>query len=253
MIKFFRNIRFSLMERNKTGKYFKYTIGEIILVLIGILIALQINHWNESRKQKQQTRTNILSIAKDISNDTVLQQRIIKSLKKEVTAGELLIPIMESEQQIIQDSLDFILKFNDLTTVYVIPDETNTWSLLKSSGVLSEFPDAKLLNMLQDYYNSYFNLSTNFSNSANESRLEIRKLKYELFSDSDHKKFFPTNTPKAPSKKAFEAIFNDEKILPLCRFIRGGAFYFEPKFELVNKKAHDIINYIHKNYKPIAS
>jgi hypothetical protein len=47
MIKFFRNIRFSLMERNKTGKYFKYIIGEIILVLIGILIALQINHWNE--------------------------------------------------------------------------------------------------------------------------------------------------------------------------------------------------------------
>ncbi len=53
MIKFFRHIRKSLlMEQNKTGKYFKYAIGEIILVVIGILIALQINNWNEHRKLK---------------------------------------------------------------------------------------------------------------------------------------------------------------------------------------------------------
>ena len=38
------------MEKNKTGKYFKYAIGEIVLVVIGILIALQINNWNENRK-----------------------------------------------------------------------------------------------------------------------------------------------------------------------------------------------------------
>ena len=239
------------MEKNKTGKYFKYAIGEIILVVIGILIALSINNWNESRKQKKQIHTNILSIAKDISNDTLLLQRVIKSLNKEIKAGELLIPVMESEKQIIQDSLNFILKFNDLTSVYVIPDETNTWSLLKSSGVLSEFPDAKLLGMLQDYYNTYFSLSSNFSNSANGSRLEIRKIKYEIFTDSDHKKFFPTNTPKPPSKKAFEAIFNDERILPLCRFISSGAFYFEPKFKSINEKANKIIDYINKNYKPL--
>jgi len=251
MIKFFRKIRQNLLSEGKTRKYFKYAIGEILLVVIGILIALQINNWNESRKQKKQIHTNILSIAKDISNDTVLQQRVIKSLNKEIKAGELLIPIMESEKQIIQDSLTFILKFNNLTSVYVIPDETNTWSLLKSSGVLSEFPDAKLLGMLQDYYNTYFSLISNFSNSANGSRLEIRKLKYEIFTDSDHKKFFPTNTPKPPSKKAYEAIFNDERILPLCRFISSGAFYFEPKFKSINEKANKIIDYINKNYKPL--
>ena len=50
MIKFFRQIRYNLMEQNKTGKYFKYAIGEIVLVVIGILIALQINNWNEIRK-----------------------------------------------------------------------------------------------------------------------------------------------------------------------------------------------------------
>jgi len=49
MIKFFRKIRYDLIEKNKTGKYLKYAIGEIVLVVIGILIALSINNWNQNR------------------------------------------------------------------------------------------------------------------------------------------------------------------------------------------------------------
>jgi len=52
MIKFFRHIRKILLMENKTGTYFKYAIGEIVLVVIGILIALQINNWSENRKSK---------------------------------------------------------------------------------------------------------------------------------------------------------------------------------------------------------
>ena len=65
MIKFFRKIRYDLMEKNKTGKYLKYAIGEIILVVIGILIALSINNWNENRK------TNLLEmkILKEVSDN----------------------------------------------------------------------------------------------------------------------------------------------------------------------------------------
>ena len=50
MIKFFRNIRQTLIMENKTSKYVKYAIGEIVLVMIGILLALQVNNWNEARK-----------------------------------------------------------------------------------------------------------------------------------------------------------------------------------------------------------
>ena len=60
MIKFFRKIRYNLMSENKTGKYLKYAIGEIILVVIGILIALQINNWNESRKDRKE-ETKVLN------------------------------------------------------------------------------------------------------------------------------------------------------------------------------------------------
>ena len=56
MIKIFRNIRKSQLMENKTSIYFKYAIGEIVLVVIGILIALQINNWNEQRKDEVSTK-----------------------------------------------------------------------------------------------------------------------------------------------------------------------------------------------------
>jgi len=49
MIKFFRNIRKKILEQGKTTNYLKYAFGEIVLVVIGILIALQINNWNETK------------------------------------------------------------------------------------------------------------------------------------------------------------------------------------------------------------
>ncbi|GAG86687.1 unnamed protein product, partial [marine sediment metagenome] len=52
MIKFFRKIRQNLLSEGKTGKYLKYAIGEIILVVIGILIALQINNWNIENRNR---------------------------------------------------------------------------------------------------------------------------------------------------------------------------------------------------------
>ena len=60
MIKFFRHIRRSLIQENNMGKYFKYALGEIFLVMIGILLALQINNWNEKRKIKA-NEVNILN------------------------------------------------------------------------------------------------------------------------------------------------------------------------------------------------
>ena len=66
MIKFFRKIRQNLVMQNKTSKYFKYAIGEIILVVIGILIALQINNWNSNRI----LQANQLQLSKRLLEET---------------------------------------------------------------------------------------------------------------------------------------------------------------------------------------
>ena len=69
MIKFFRKIRQNLLSEGKTGKYFKYAIGEILLVVIGILIALQINNWNEQRKLDKEVSKINERLILDIDND----------------------------------------------------------------------------------------------------------------------------------------------------------------------------------------
>ncbi len=72
MIKFFRKIRQKLLSENKLSKYLIYAIGEIVLVVIGILIALQINNWNEERKAE------ILEVK--LLRDLVLEMEQNKSL-----------------------------------------------------------------------------------------------------------------------------------------------------------------------------
>jgi sensor domain CHASE-containing protein len=71
MAKFFRKIRYDLIEKNKTGKYFKYAIGEIALVVIGILIALYINNWNENRIEKKEVTNYIKQIKTELKSDII--------------------------------------------------------------------------------------------------------------------------------------------------------------------------------------
>jgi len=73
---------------NKTSKYLKYAIGEIVLVVIGILIALQINNWNQDRQQRQKEKKILIELKRDlVSNDSILEQEIIqqKNYIKEIT------------------------------------------------------------------------------------------------------------------------------------------------------------------------
>jgi hypothetical protein len=81
MIKFFRKIRQNLIMENKTGKYFKYAIGEIVLVVIGILIALQINNWNEQRKDNRNLHAIYSNLLIDIKVDSVSYGINLQQLK----------------------------------------------------------------------------------------------------------------------------------------------------------------------------
>jgi hypothetical protein len=77
---------------NKTSKYFKYAIGEIVLVVIGILIALQINNWNENRNSRNQEQTILKALKTEISENQII---LAKDLKKHTSALRLLIELSE--------------------------------------------------------------------------------------------------------------------------------------------------------------
>src|SRR5210317_265501 len=81
MIKFFRKIRYNLMEQNKTGKYLKYAIGEIVLVMVGILLALQINNWNEGQKIIKWEHRFLTDLKSELENNLIQLERIDKNQK----------------------------------------------------------------------------------------------------------------------------------------------------------------------------
>ncbi|MBU2928160.1 DUF6090 family protein [Winogradskyella psychrotolerans] len=73
------------MEHNKTSKYFKYAIGEIVLVVIGILIALQINNWNQSRKENILAKNYYNRLLSDLKADKAYANRYISRVDSSVT------------------------------------------------------------------------------------------------------------------------------------------------------------------------
>ncbi len=91
MIKFFRRIRRKLLDEGNLKRYLIYAIGEIVLVVIGILIALQVNDWNENRKQKLEEQRILVNLKTDIEKDTsVLNQHIRETIKRDSAIVEII-------------------------------------------------------------------------------------------------------------------------------------------------------------------
>ena len=97
MLKFFRRLRKSLLAENKTSQYLLYAVGEIVLVVIGILIALQINNWNEERKQSISIKNVLTEIKEDLLQDQVELVRSIALRKGDYNAQIRIINALESK------------------------------------------------------------------------------------------------------------------------------------------------------------
>ena len=115
MIKFFRTIRQNLISEGKTVNYLKYAIGEIVLVIIGILIALQINNANELRK----TEKKIVAILKEVQNDLAL----------DIQKSDELIAYYSNKDSIIRLILTDKLTYDD----YRNDDYNNLRNILKGA------------------------------------------------------------------------------------------------------------------------
>ena len=151
MIKFFRKIRQNLLSEGNTGKYLKYAIGEIILVVIGILIALQINNWNETRKSNILKKSYIENLITDLNTD-------LKNLEQLNTINR----INEKEGRYLASFLDNTLtKPDTLRLTYsiiscgFIPNITiisSTYNDIIKSNNIHLFNDVQLKKVLDDYY-----------------------------------------------------------------------------------------------------
>ena len=106
MLKFFRKIRYNLMETGKTSKYLKYALGEIILVVIGILIALQLNTWNENRKDRNLEKEFLIGLQKTLRLDLDRNLKSQKINKEALNSMKFLAEYLETDRP-YHDSLKY--------------------------------------------------------------------------------------------------------------------------------------------------
>lgn len=131
---------------NKTSKYFKYAIGEIMLVVIGILIALQINNWNENQKLIDKRESLISSLIEDFEYNTLENFQIISLFDSQLaTMDNYFNIISNSEQTISVDSLRTMARafftwdlFIPKMTAYYEAESSGNLSLLDNKILLQE-------------------------------------------------------------------------------------------------------------------
>ena len=151
MIKFFRKIRQNLLMEDKTGKYFKYAIGEIILVVIGILIALQINNWNLFRQNKI-LETNYLKGINVNLNDDIgeLEQLFTKDTIK-LNAYTYLIRTFNTEP-ITSNHQEIITNLYNASGYNWFEGQNVVFEDIKSSGNLNLIESDSIKYTIQKYY-----------------------------------------------------------------------------------------------------
>ena len=172
MIKFFRNIRKNLLSEGKTGKYLKYAIGEIFLVVIGILIALQVNNLNEQRKAEATRQGYYYQILEDLSKDKIYIEETISLLDSTINSYHVYLETYK------EPDLNFDQAFNNILLLdiksKVISFNTNTIESLESTGDIKLIPTA-IRNKLIDL-KRYQNRMIKASDANREKAGDILKL-----------------------------------------------------------------------------
>ena len=103
MIKFFRKIRQDLLSTGKTGKYLKYAIGEISLVIIGILIAVSINSWNEENKNKREEQSVLIDLKDEMITNLRALEVAIDGNEKSLQAAKEMIALFWGDRKVFED------------------------------------------------------------------------------------------------------------------------------------------------------
>ncbi len=177
MTKFFRKIRQKMLTENKFSKYLIYAIGEIILVVIGILIALSINNWNQNLKKVEQEKVYYCKIKEDLQNDINNIQRGIKSLDARIVSAK---KVLMNLYQKVDDKSVLLEGFIPAVRSYdFIPNKSAILDIT-SSGKLENFSNSKLkTSILQHYSDLEYLVNVLQQNQRGFSALSF---KYEDFS-----------------------------------------------------------------------
>ena len=151
MLRFFRNIRQRLLTENKVSRYLLYALGEIVLVVIGILIALQVNNLNEQQKDRTKLKIAIQSLQKEIIQDSILISEQLPYYRDIHHLNRSLMDKAYSSTATLDTLIQIMKEEFPIYWISNLPFNQNTFDNLKSAGTFELLPDQIKL-ALSDYY-----------------------------------------------------------------------------------------------------
>jgi|GEM_PF-689158 hypothetical protein len=151
MLKFFRTIRKKLIEQENMRKYIWYALGEILLVMIGILLALQVNNWNEQRRLSKELDSFASAMIHDLENDITALDIGIHQTKAAYLLLDSLITYSRDLQSINEASNIDVYLLSSRNSYRAIAWSRSTFEELKSSGALRYVENDSLLSLLNRY------------------------------------------------------------------------------------------------------
>ena len=158
MLKFFRKIRQNLLLENKTGnpalpagRYFKYALGEIALVMIGILLALQVNNWNNNRIDSKREVGYIKNIERDLKNQLKAID-IQMDFEKEVVEYCKIVLKPYNETNTLKIDSTFAVAIGSITTRRTFLNPNPAYTELISSGNIELLKNENFKDQLINYY-----------------------------------------------------------------------------------------------------
>ena len=163
MIGFFRKIRKQLADDNKPLKYARYAIGEIMLVVVGILIALQINNWNQNKNEQNKIKEYAVSLIQDLEGDIKMASEIQRQNEEIVARIDSLKQYTLNRK--IEDMSNFALLYFTLNK----PHRPYTWKRttiteLKNSCALGLIKNDSLSKLISEYDAYTYHLDDDFIN-----------------------------------------------------------------------------------------
>jgi len=140
------------MEQNKVRTYILYAVGEIALVMIGILLALQVNNWNEQRKENEREKTYLSLLLQDIQTDREFYELNIEFYKIVLESGTQFLSHTAGEVEIEHSNWELLVAAFHASQIWPVILRRATYDELQSTGDLSIIDNAKLRNRLGYYY-----------------------------------------------------------------------------------------------------
>ncbi len=238
MLTFLRKLRRSLIESGSARKYLLYAVGEIALVVIGILIALQINNWNEWRKERAVEKELLHQFHTELNSDIKQIEYTLSVYENIINSCSVLIDHLKTKK-VYNDSLNYHLAvWNDYEHFNL---NSGAISNLNSRGV-EIISDPELRNSILQLYNQTYTYSKDIGRHFREDHIEFT---YPMYLE----RIEPVEWKKIAIPNDYEELMDDQEFLNHLQWIKNAstfnaAFYTEAVTEVQNviKSIEDYVN-----------